>query len=383
MMTIKTTQASSVQNQEAQLPLLPLPIDFETKQIFKKLQAASRALAELKGVALTIPNQNILISTLSLQEAKDSSAIENIITTQDELYRSDVKRGYFASTAAKEVHRYASALRSGFQSVKETGLLTNNHIQAIQAELEGNNAGFRSQAGTVLKNDQTNEVIYTPPQSYENILYYMKNLEGYINNPELCELDPLIKMAIIHHQFESIHPFFDGNGRTGRIINILYLVQNGLLDTPILYLSRYINQNKSDYYQLLQEVRMKERWEAWVLFMLEGVLQTAYHTIDMINAIRTLMQQQKNILRTNLPKIYSQDLLNHLFQHPYTKRIYLEEELNITRPTASKYLNQLLEINMISIHKIGKQNIYINNELFDLLYNVGAKSIKESIEGKF
>ena len=246
-MTIKTTQDSSVQNQEAQLPLLPLPIDFETKQIFKKLQAASRALAELKGVALTIPNQNILISTLSLQEAKDSSAIENIITTQDELYRSDVKRGYFASTAAKEVHRYASALRSGFQSVKETGLLTNNHIQAIQAELEGNNAGFRSQAGTVLKNDQTNEVIYTPPQSYENILY---------------------------------------------------LVQNGLLDTPILYLSRYINQNKSDYYQLLQEVRMKEQWEAWVLFMLEGVLQTAYHTIDMINAIRTLMQQQKNILRT-------------------------------------------------------------------------------------
>jgi Fic family protein len=281
------------------------------------------------------------------------------------------------------VHQYASALRNGFHTVKTHQLLTNNHIQAIQAELEGNNAGFRTQAGTVLKNDQTGEVIYTPPQHPQEILRYMQNLEAFINEEALCDWDPLIKMAMIHHQFESIHPFFDGNGRTGRIINILYLVKEGLLDTPILYLSRYINQNKADYYRLLQEAREKDSWEEWVLYMLEGVKQTAYQTIQLIHAIRELMQAHKTKIRSELPNVYSHELLNHLFSHPYTKRIYVEEVLGLSRPTVSKYLNQLVEKGLLSIYKIRNQNLYINDDLYELLHNVGAKRIEESLEQGF
>lgn len=352
---------------------LPLPIDLETKPVLKKLARAHQALAELKGVTGIIPNQSILINTLSLQEAKDSSAIENIITTHDELYKSDALAKQFTSHAAKEVYSYAAALKSGYEQVKQTGLLTNNHILEMQATLEENDAGFRKLPGTALKNDQTGEIVYTPPQDGAQIIVLMSNLEQFINNDELSDIDPLIKMAVIHHQFESIHPFYDGNGRTGRIINILYLVKQGLLDAPVLYLSRYINQNKAEYYRLLQTVRTEQRWEEWVLYMLEGVEQTARQTTRLIQGMKDLMQNHKHRMRKELPKVYSQDLLNNLFSHPYTKIDFVMEELQIHRNTATKYLEELVQIGLLEKHKIGKENFYLNPSLFELLLNAGKR----------
>jgi len=202
----------------------------------------------------------------------------------------------------------------------------------------------------------------------------MSNLEQFINDHDLSDLDPLIKMAIIHHQFESIHPFYDGNGRTGRIINILYLVKEGLLNLPILYLSRYINQNKSDYYRLLQKVRTENSWEEWVLYILDGVEQTSLQTIKIIDGIKAIMQKHKQKIRTDLPKIYSQDLLNNLFRHPYTKIDFVMTELAVSRPTATRYLDELTAINIIQKHKLGKDNYYVNHELFDLLANVNSNT---------
>jgi Fic family protein len=245
----------------------------------------------------------------------------------------------------------------------------------MQAGLEGNHAGFRSQCGTALKNEQTGEIVYSPPQELQQIETLMKNLEHFINVDELCEWDPLVKMAVIHHQFESIHPFFDGNGRTGRILNILYLVKQELLDTPILYLSRYINQNKSEYYRLLQAVRDKGAWEEWVMFMLEGVRQTAYQTIGIVREMKTLMLQYKQKMRSET-KNYSQDLLNHLFSHPYTKIDFVEKELGIHRNTATKYLDELVTIQLLTKHKYGKQNFYLNDKLFELLHNVGTQPLE-------
>jgi Fic family protein len=353
------------------IPILPLSIELETIPVLKKLGKANRALAELKGVSGIIPNQSILISTLSLQEAKDSSAIENIITTHDELYKSDASAKQFATPATKEVYSYAEALQSGYQKVKKTGLLINNQILEIQQTLEENSAGFRKLPGTVLKNDQTGEVVYTPPQEQTQIQLLMNNLEQFINDNTLSAVDPLIKMAVIHHQFESIHPFYDGNGRTGRIINILYLVKHGLLDTPVLYLSRYINQNKSKYYRLLQSVRETSAWEPWILYMLEGVEQTSYQTVLLILEIRDLMQRYKHKMREELPRIYSQDLLNNLFKHPYTKVDFVVQELQIHRNTATKYLEELVQIGLLAKHKLGKENFYLNAALFDLLANAG------------
>ncbi|CRX37576.1 Fic family protein [Estrella lausannensis] len=356
------------------IPSLPLNIELETKPILKKLMKAHQALAELKGVSGVIPNQSILISTLSLQEAKDSSAIENIITTHDELYKSDVTTKQFANFAAKEVYSYAAALQNGYQQVKKTGLLVNNHILEIQQALVENGAGFRKIPGTMLKNDQTGVVVYTPPQDEGLIRTLMNNLEQFINDDTLNDADPLIKMAIIHHQFESIHPFYDGNGRTGRIINILYLVKQGLLDTPVLYLSRYINQNKNDYYRLLQAVRDTGSWEPWVLYMLEGIELTSRQTVSLILGMRDLMLHQKHKLRSELPKIYTQDLLNNLFRHPYTKIDFVMQELQIHRNTAVKYLEELVRIGLLSKHKLGKENFYLNSALFDLLANAGRAS---------
>ena len=353
------------------IPRLPLAIDLETKAILKKTAAAHSALAEMKGAATGMPNEGILINTLSLQEAKDSSAIENIITTHDELYQSDYLSKNFKTLASKEVHNYAQALQTGFRVVKESGLLTNNHILKIQATLEENNAGFRRLPGTALKNELTGETVYTPPQSYDEVVALMSNLAEFINDNALSDWDPLVKMAVIHHQFESIHPFYDGNGRSGRIINILYLVKEGLLDIPILYLSRYINQHKSDYYRLLQKVRNENAWEEWTLYILEGVVQTSKQTIQTIKGIKDLMLKHKRIIRHELPKIYSQDLLNNLYRHPYTKIEFVMNEVGVSRKTASKYLNELATIGIVNKHKIGKDNYYVNRELFALLQNAG------------
>nr|WP_272887138.1 Fic family protein [Phenylobacterium aquaticum] len=351
---------------------MPLSIDLETKPVLKKLASAHRALAELKGVAGLVPNEAILINTLSLQEAKDSSAIENIITTHDDLYRSDDVADRFASVAAKEVYDYARALREGFQIVRATGLITNNDILAIQATLERNQAGFRRLPGTALRNDKTGEVVFTPPQSYDEIVPLMANLEAFINGEDPLDLDPLVKMAVIHHQFESIHPFYDGNGRTGRILNILYLVKENLLVTPVLYLSRYINQNKADYDRLLQAVRTDNAWEAWLLFMLDGVEQMARQTTRLVHRIRELMLEHKVRLRRQLPRIYSQDLLNNMFSHPYSKIAFVERDLGVSRITATRYLDELTRIGLMRKHKIGRESYYMNSALLELLGNVQA-----------
>lgn len=358
-----------------QIPTLPHIGEIETKPILKKIAKAHQALAELKGVVSIIPNETILINTLSLQEAKDSSAIENIITTHDDLYRSDSRSKSFISIAAKEVHNYAKALREGYEKLKHKKLLLNSDILHIQASIENNEAGFRKLSGTSLRNDATGEVIYTPPQHPDEIVALMSNLEKFINDNEMCDWDPLTKMAVIHHQFESIHPFYDGNGRTGRIINILYLVKEGLLDVPVLYLSRYINQNKADYYRLLQAVRDHNAWQEWILFILDGVEKTSRQTTLIIQGIRDLMQGHKHLIREQLPKIYSQDLINNLFRHPYTKIEFVMDELQVHRNTAAKYLNQLVDIGVLTQHKITKDNFYLNDSLYQLLLNAGQNNL--------
>ncbi|WP_141061302.1 Fic family protein [Aliarcobacter cryaerophilus] len=343
---------------------LPLDIDIETKAILKKSILSNKALAKLNGVAKIIPNQAILINSLILQEAKDSSEIENIITTHDELYQSSLDISNI-SHATKEVQSYSRALLKGFDLVKETSLLLTRHIVDIQQELEGNVAGIRKQSGTVLKNQATGEVIHTPPQEESTIRKLLDNLEQYININD--GIDPLIKMAVIHYQFETIHPFYDGNGRTGRIINILYLVLNELLDLPILYLSSYIIKHKADYYRLLQEVRTKGSWEEWIIYMLEGIEQTATKQVQLINDIKELMDNTKEKLKSELPKIYSKDLLEVLFIHPYTKIDMLVDNLELHRETAGKHLKDIEKIGVLKAVKLGRNVFYVNVKLFELL----------------
>jgi filamentation induced by cAMP protein fic len=347
------------------LPYLPPNKEIETPAVLKQLVKSHRHLAELKGIAKTIPNEHILINTLTLQEAKASSEIENIVTTHDELYKENI----FIETknpASKEVMNYNQSLKKGFEIVRNEKLLLNKHIIIIQQILEQNNAGFRKQTGTKLINS-FGETVYTPPQDSEEVLNLMSNLEKFINDDNFVDYDPLVKMAIIHYQFESIHPFYDGNGRTGRIINILYLVLKGLLDIPILYLSRYIIENKGKYYQVLQNVRDKEDWESMILYLLKGVEDTSVQTIDLVKRIKNLMQEYKIKLREELPKIYSQDLLNNLFKNPYTKIEFLEKDLQIVRRTSQNYLDMISEIGLLQKIKIGRSNYYINNELIKVL----------------
>lgn len=354
------------QNENWKLEELPLPIDVETKAVLKSLPSAHASLAELKGIASTIPNQIILINTLGLQEAKDSSAIENIITTHDDLFKSELNLDSFKSLEAKEVQNYISALKKGFELIQSKGFITNSVILEIQKELEGNNAGFRKLPGTSLKNSSTGETIYTPPQDFSEINRLMSNLEKFMNDPSICDYDPIVKMAIIHYQFESIHPFYDGNGRTGRIINILYLIIEKLQNLPILYLSNYIIENKSDYYRLLQQLRDDENWEEWLLFIIHGIEKTSRETIELIIQIKELMMNYKHKLRDNY-KFYSQDLLNNLFKHPYTKIEFIVTDLKVSRITAANYLNKLAEDGLLKKERIGTGNYYVNEPLFNLL----------------
>jgi Fic family protein len=341
------------------------PARFETAAILKKLVSANRQLAELKGVAASMPNEGILISTLGLQEAKDSSAIENIVTTHDELFREAAFPETATNVAAKEVARYSHALRVGFQSVQDTGLLTGNHILQIQAALEESRPGYRKLPGTALK-DGAGRVVYTPP-SPELLPGLMGDLERFINDPAVFDADPLVRMALIHHQLESIHPFYDGNGRTGRIINVLYLVKEKLLDTPVLYMSRAIVRTKGDYYRLLQSVRERDAWEDWVLYMLAAVEQTAAEGIATIQAIKTLLMDYKHRIRAK-HRFYSQDLINNLFSYPYTKIEFIQRDLKVSRLTATRYLDLLAEDDEFLLkRKIGRSNYYINLPLYRIL----------------
>ena len=366
-------------NSGYQIPTLPLVHDLETRATLRQATKTSRALAELKGLASTIPNEQILISTLTLQEAKESSEVENIVTTQDDLYQADLQLPHhLVSIATKEVLNYREAIQYGFNLIKEDKILSTNKIKAIQRVLVDNGAGFRSVPGTHLKDNHGN-VVYTPPQDAAEIEHLMKNLEAFINDDSLADCDPLIKMAIIHHQFESIHPFFDGNGRTGRIINILYLVINELLDLPILYLSRYITRNKTDYYRLIQSIRDQapdnhREWEAWVLFILTGIEETAHETIRLVEGIARLMQEFKTRLKPIFGKQYRHELLNNLFFHPYTKIDFLSRDLSIQRKTATKYLDRIVEEGLLSKIKIWRENYYINTPLVELFVNHTSNS---------
>ena len=368
------------------IPSLPLPYDLETKEVLKQLNRANRKLAELKGVAQTIPNERILISSLTLQEAKDSSEVENIVTTQDDLYRAGLDSSHqFINAATKEVLFYREAINEGFRMVRNKDILTLNDIKHVQEILEQNTAGFRTTPGTQLKRENDGAVIYTPPQDGMAIVRYMSNLEQFINDDHLSQLDPLIKMAIIHHQFESIHPFYDGNGRTGRIINILYLVITGLLDLPILYLSRYVTHNKGEYYRLIQAIRDKNtdnaaEWEAWILFMLKGVEVTAEDTISLVKNIGRLMAEYKNVIRPDFGSKYNHELLNGLFYHPYTKIDHVVANMQVSRQTASKYLDRIVALGLLKKEKMGKENYYINTRLMNLFIEFGQYKATEPAE---
>ena len=349
-----------------QLEMLPYKnINLKTNKILEQLTLSSRALAELKGYSNTIPNMHILINAVTINEAKDSSAIENIVTTHDDIYKVLTESGYKEENA-KEVVDYRNAIWLGYEQIKKDGYINTNTIVKIQGTIEHNNAGIRKLPGTELKNSITRETIYTPPQSEEEIITYLKNLEDFINNRE-DGIDPLIKVSLIHYQFESIHPFYDGNGRTGRILNILYLVLNNLIDSPILYLSKYINKTKQEYYKLFNEVRNNNNFENWILYILKGIEITSKETILLIEKIQNEMENYKEEFKSKLPKIYSKELLESLFYEVYTKIAYIEKACNVTRITATSYLNQLEEVGLLESEKVGRERLYKNTRLIKLL----------------
>lgn len=363
---------TTLNNPNNNLPKLPPKQSLtETIAILKQESKSAVALAELKGLVRTLPNPHILINAVVLKEAQASSGIENIVTTQDKLYQALYAKSTKPDIATKEVLRYREALLMGVKLIKEKGFLNANGIIAIQRELEENNAGLRKLPGTALVNDLTNEVIYTPPDNFETINELMKNLEEYLNE-EAGDISPLIKLAIQHYQFESIHPFYDGNGRTGRIINVLYLILNELLNEPVLYLSSFIIQNKSDYYRLLQEVRTKNNWEDWILYMLKGIEKTAIETIKQINRINDLFIETQNLVQEKFPRIYSKDLIEQLFIHPYCKIEFLVTTMKLNRKTASSYLKDLESLGILKAEINGKETIYLHIPLYNLL-KTGAK----------
>jgi Fic family protein len=338
----------------------------ETIKILREVNKATAALAELKGIAKTIPNQAMLINAIVLQEAKGSSEIENIITTQDELYKALTVNYLKISSETKEVVNYRKAIFYGFNLIEKQGFLRVNDIINIQHELVGNSAGIRSLPGTVLKNDTTGEVVYTPPQDKSEILDLLSNFIIYYNQNEQG-LSPLINLAVLHHQFESIHPFYDGNGRTGRILNILYLILNDLIDIPILYLSSYIIENKPDYYRLLNQTNRLGEWEEWILFMLKAVEITSLRTIEKINTIRQLLDHTIVKIQVEAPKIYKKELVELLFEQPYSKIEFVINQLGVERKAASRYLKELEKIGILEAQKVGRETLYINKELIEIL----------------
>lgn len=347
------------------MKLLPFnDYDLKTPRILESLNEASRSLAELKGFANSIPNQYILINAITINEAKDSSEIENIVTTHDSIYKVLTESG-FKDESAKEVVDYRSAIWRGYEIIKEKEFISTNILVELQGMIEHNKAGIRKNPGTKLINSKTGEVIYTPPQDEKEIRDLLKNLEDYINEND--DVDPLIKMALIHYQFESIHPFYDGNGRTGRILNVLYLVLNNLLDSPILYLSNYINKNKDEYYRLFTEFRENSNYEDWIIYILKGIEETSKNTIELIKLIQEEMEAYKQDFITKLPKIYSEELLDSLFYEVYTRINYIEERCHVTRQTAATYLNGLVEAGLLEFEKIGRESIYKNTRLINLL----------------
>lgn len=337
----------------------------ETVLILRQLSKTSQSIGELKGIAKTIPIQAMLINAVVLQEAKDSSEIENIITTQDELYKALASQNKQPSQI-KEVINYRKAIFTGFKLIKKQGFLRTEDIETIQKTIIENNAGIRAMSGTVLKNDKTGEIVYTPPQEKDEILDLLSNFLEHFNINQ-TDLSPLINLAILHYQFESIHPFYDGNGRTGRILNILYLIINDLLDIPILYLSSYINDNKSKYYKFLNQVNKTDQWEDYILFMLKAVEETANYTIEKIGRIKIQLEKTIEKVKVEAPKIYRKELVEMIFEQPYSKIEFVVDKLKVERKAASRYLKNLEEIGVLKLEKIGRENLYLNKELIEIL----------------
>lgn len=342
------------------LPLLPPGVELETKAVLKQAITANRVLANLRGLAAQIPNQGVLINSIVLQEARLSSEIENIVTTNDELYRADADADGKTDAHTKEVLRYRQALNHGFLALKTRPLSTNLFIEMVQI-IKEMDLQVRKLPGTALKNSQA-EVVYTPPVGEQVIRDKLANLEQFIHADD--DLDPLIKMAVMHYQFEAIHPFDDGNGRTGRILNLLFLVEKGLLDIPVLFLSRYIIANKTAYYEGLRGVTEQHEWENWLLFMLRAVESTAQQTFDQVTRIRTLMEQVREQVQQQAPAIYSKDLIEVIFRHPYTKIQFLVDANIAKRQTASAYLQTLAGLGFLRQNKHGREMYYINDALF-------------------
>ena len=348
------------------LPKLPPKVNLESPRVLKKAIQANRKLAELKGKAGIIPNEAILINSLILKEARASSEIENVVTTNDKLYEAFTAADKNYDPQTKEVLRYRQALWTGFNQLKERPLSTNLFIDLVQT-IKQNESGIRKSSGTVIANPDTGNIIYTPPEGHKRIRDLLGNLESFIHHTD-DDLDPLIKMAVIHYQFEAIHPFHDGNGRTGRIINILYLVLEELLTLPVLYLSGYIISRKSDYYRLLRTVTEEDDWESWILFMLEAVEKTATETTEKIEAIYELLEQTVQEAKTNLPdRVYSKELIELLFEQPYCKIKFLVDKGIAKRQTAGDYLTELEKIGLLESKKAGREKLYLNTALYNLL----------------
>ena len=349
------------------LPLLPPDVKIETPEILKHLAAAARHLGELNGFCATLTDPTLLINTITLQESKDSSEIENIATTQDELYQATIE-GDSATSAAKEVLRYKEAVYKGLAAMqKKKNILSVNAMIEIVQVIKHNNAGIRNTPGTALKNAITGEVIYTPPEGKEIIEEKLANLERFINDDEFSALDPLIKMAVIHYQFEAIHPFVDGNGRTGRILNGLYLVQQGLLPQPILYLSSYIVKNKSLYYGLLRGVTEKNNWQDWIMYNLTAVIETTQLTAKKIRQLLSLKDKMEGELKNALGSSYKRELLELMFEMPYVKIETLEMKGLAHRQTASTWLKKMVSAGIVSEHKKGKTFYFTNHRLINTL----------------
>jgi Fic family protein len=349
---------------ENQIPLLPIDTEkIETRAVLRKEAQTRQILAELKGFAPVIPNQNILVSAIVLQEAQESSAIENIVTTQDELYKNLTMQPQYMDPMTKEVINYREAVYTGHEILKKKQMISVSDIVKIQEIIVENNAGIRKLPGTSLVNSATGETVYTPPQNYDELCFLLDNFCAYLNNPE----NSLWKMAVLHYQFETIHPFYDGNGRAGRILNILYLLLKNHIDTPILYLSSYIIKHKEKYYGLLNEVREKGMWENWIIYILDGIEETSKQTLKKIKLIKNLLESTLERAKEQCTKIYSKELVELIFENPYSKIDFLVKKLNVNRKTASKYLKELENNSFLSHIQVGKELLYINNNLMKIL----------------
>jgi Fic family protein len=348
------------------LPALPPALELETKAVLKQLVGTTRALAELKGAGDLIPNQSVLVRLIGLQEAKLSSEIENIVTTNDELYRaySDTLGKY--DPATKEVLHYNDALWFGFQHLRDGNLLTTNLFEQIASIIKETEMRVRTGLGTKIENAATKQVVYTPPEGDRVIRDMLRDLERFMYDFQ-DGLDPLVKLALLHYQFEAIHPFLDGNGRTGRILNILYLVDQKLLEWPVLYLSRYVMEHRAEYYEGLRRVTEQGDWESWVLYMLRAVESTALETRLGVVRIRDVMDATAARLREVLPGVYSKDLLEVLFSLPYCRIPFVQSSLGVSRPTASTYLRQLEDHGFVRGLKVGREMYFINDLLLKVL----------------